>query len=325
MVEDIHQSAFDEATHALNSTLSHFKHLLIEGVIQTDRALSFSLVCRMYYDVSVSLCRAKRSGMSDAELRDRIAPLRNLIARSAFAQRLQEWPRGYAGDFETIEKLYFSTSESTDDFGRLLDDAAFNFPICQQHRNKIAQQCEEIKRICREKPNPRILIVAAGGAIDAWQARSALERSGATIVFNDIESEALDLVRLRFSGSSVTQHYIPGNMFRKCREFVMHGKYDLILCGGLFDYVEMNSIQSFLRVLFNDAMAHNGAILFTNLADNNPYQDLIETFFSWEMKYRSERDFEVAVHAVFPGATLQHWRDQTKLAVFYRMTKHART
>jgi extracellular factor (EF) 3-hydroxypalmitic acid methyl ester biosynthesis protein len=242
---------------------------------------------------------------------------------SAFIRRLQEWPRGYQGDYETIEKLYFAVPESPDEFGRLLDHAAFNLPICQQHRNKIAQQCEEIRRVCHDKDAPRILVVASGGAIDAWQARADLERASATVVFNDIEDDALRLIRERFGASRVCQHYVAGNMFRKRRELTRLGKFDLILCGGLFDYVDMRHIQSFVRALFDDALTDQGCMFFTNLADHNPYRYFIETVCAWEMQYRSEEDMVRAVHDAIPDADVHHWRDQTKLAVFYRLAKRA--
>ena len=54
---------------------------------------------------SASVLACERAGVERSQLRPYVASLRALHAHSPFVQRLQEWPRGYCGDFETIEWL----------------------------------------------------------------------------------------------------------------------------------------------------------------------------------------------------------------------------
>lgn len=286
-----------------------------------DRDLLYLLILRMSYDLSISIKRALFAGMTNKEIRDGIKLAREVFKHSDFISRLQTWPRGYPGDFETIEQLYFAEPTSTNLLGFIMDEAAFNWPITQQHRNKINHQCEEIRKICLGIKNPKILIVASGGGIDAWKAQDALENAHATVVFNDIEEDAIDLVKKRCIEATYEKVFIPGNLFRKRKKFIKYGPYDLILCGGLFDYIEMERISKFIKAIYDEALKDNGEIFFTNLAVGNPYQGFIETVCDWKMIYRSEDDFIKAFKKIVGETNIEHWRDETKLAVFYRIKK----
>ena len=286
-----------------------------------DRDFLYLLILRMSYDLSASIKHALLAGMTNKEIRDKVELAREVFKHSNFISRLQRWPRGYPGDFETIEQLYFAEPTSTNYLGSIMDKAAFNWPITQQHRNKINHQCEEIRKICSGVKNPKILIVASGGGIDAWKAQDSLENAHATVVFNDIEEDAINLVKKRCIDSAYEQIFIPGNLFRKRKKFLDFGPYDLILCGGLFDYIEMERISFFIKSLYEKALNSNGKIFFTNLAAGNPYQGFIETVCDWKMIYRSEDDFIKSLTKIVGEAKIEHWRDETKLAVFYRIKK----
>jgi hypothetical protein len=47
----------------------------------------------------------ERAGIARGEIVGILEPVRRIHARSPFVKRLQEWPRGYPGDFETVEYL----------------------------------------------------------------------------------------------------------------------------------------------------------------------------------------------------------------------------
>src|SRR5437588_819468 len=47
----------------------------------------------------------ERCGWTAGRIRESIVPSRQVLATSPFIRRCQEWPRGYAGDFETVEYM----------------------------------------------------------------------------------------------------------------------------------------------------------------------------------------------------------------------------
>jgi hypothetical protein len=59
----------------------------------------------MYYGLGAEIARAEHAGLTREQIREMAAPVGEIFARSPFVRRAQVWPRGYPGDFETIEQL----------------------------------------------------------------------------------------------------------------------------------------------------------------------------------------------------------------------------
>jgi hypothetical protein len=66
----------------------------------------------LLYGLGADIARAEHAGLSRAEIREMVAPAREIFARSPFVRRAQVWPRGYPGDFETIEQLVSQTNRA---------------------------------------------------------------------------------------------------------------------------------------------------------------------------------------------------------------------
>jgi hypothetical protein len=56
----------------------------------------------LYYGLGAEIARAEHAGLARAEIREMVAPVREIFARSPFVRRAQVWPRGYPGDFDTL-------------------------------------------------------------------------------------------------------------------------------------------------------------------------------------------------------------------------------
>ncbi len=83
-----------------------------------------------------------------------LEPVRRIHARSAFVKRLQEWPRGYPGDFETVEYLCGGRSRAEE--GTIED-------ICETYS--------------RRSSSARWLTSTAKRKVWAWFARAASSQS----------------------------------------------------------------------------------------------------------------------------------------------------
>jgi hypothetical protein len=59
----------------------------------------------LFYGLGAEIARAEHAGLTREQIREIVAPVREIFARSPFVRRAQVWPRGYPGDFETIEQL----------------------------------------------------------------------------------------------------------------------------------------------------------------------------------------------------------------------------
>lgn len=145
------------------------------------------------YGLCSAISCAERQGHTIDDIRDRLASARDIYSRAPFVRRLQSWPRGYPGDFETIE--YIMAAQKTAPVGTVeywIEYASLTLPIAQQHRNKVAVQAALIEKCIRNAPMPpRILVLATGSDPDVRQVAGLIGERECVVVLNDSDEDAL--------------------------------------------------------------------------------------------------------------------------------------
>ena len=264
--------------------------------------------------------RLRAAGHDRQEILNLLSGVRAIHAQSPFIRRLQEWPRGYAGDFETVE--YLVRQKNGAPAGRLcyfLEQYALASPIAQQHRNKIDIQAAELVAAARATPRgarARMLMLAAGGCPDLRQAERTLSEYPFEAVLLDQDPEALAFAtsHLRYVRDRVT--LVTANVVRGLAQVARDGRFDLVLAGGLFDYLPDRVAVSVLRTARQRLLAPGGRVLFTNIACGNAYQTWIEYMAEWFLIHRS--DSEVAglcLAAGFKSDAIEIETDRTGLTL----------
>jgi extracellular factor (EF) 3-hydroxypalmitic acid methyl ester biosynthesis protein len=61
--------------------------------------------------------------------------------------------------------------------------------------------------------------------------------------------------------------------------------FDLIYCGGLFDYLSEPTCQSLVH-LFYDWLQPGGMVIVANMSDSKPFRNFIEFVLDWQLIYR---------------------------------------
>jgi extracellular factor (EF) 3-hydroxypalmitic acid methyl ester biosynthesis protein len=113
-------------------------------------------------------------------------------------RRCQQWPRGYAGDFETIEYLAAGADHSVPGtLGWHFEEILLHSPVVQQHRNKLMGQSHEIARAVKRRSAARVLSIACGGCLDWAPVLPYLKGFTGEIVLNDSEPATLELAERR--------------------------------------------------------------------------------------------------------------------------------
>lgn len=242
-----------------------------------------------------ALCTAL-AGVSPAswrssEVQEVVRPAAELQALSPFVRRLREWPRGYPGDFETVELLVKGAQVPTSpDPGEWINWYALNTAISQQHRNKIWWQHLQM---CTVTPG-QILSVGCGGGAEFNIATHMFIDSEITLL--DIDQEALRLATQRlFRYCEV--NLICGDVRRALRKARDYGPFDIAVCGGVFDYLDDRTSVFLLNELREHAVKIGGSVVFTNIADENPFRVWMETIAEWRLIHRSEDDIRRIVEA----------------------------
>jgi extracellular factor (EF) 3-hydroxypalmitic acid methyl ester biosynthesis protein len=242
------------------------------------------------------------------EVQDVLRPTTELQARSSFVRRLREWPRGYPGDFETVELLVKGSEvPTTSDPGEWIDWYALNTAIGQQHRNKVWWQ---YLQMCAVTPG-RILSVGCGGGADFSIAPHRF--TGSEIVLLDLDEDALRLAQERLR-RYCDVHTMCGDVRRGIRKVQDKRPFDIVVCGGLFDYLDDRTIAFLLTEIREHAIKAGGSVLFTNIAEENPFRVWMEAVVDWKLIHRTEADIRRIVEASgFDPHRLNIRRDGTGL------------
>jgi hypothetical protein len=237
----------------------------------------------------------QRAGCSRADLARRLRPAWDVHAASPFIHRLQCWPRGYPGDFETIEHILLQENRAAPGgLSYWLEQHALDSPIAQQHRNKVDLQARAILEAAvagaAGGEEPRILVLAAGASPDLRQVEGLLAALPFRAVLLDQDDAALAFGADRLPRLRDRVTFVRRNVVRGLHELTAHGPFHLALAGGLFDYLPDRVAMLLLRHVREQLLADGGRIVFTNIAAGNPYRAWIEHLADWRLIHRSEAD-----------------------------------
>src|ERR1041385_2627390 len=265
--------------------------------------------------ICLAVLRCEESGCSRDDIVDVLGPVRAIHSRSPFVARLQRWPRGYPGDFETVEYICRGESyapEST--LEQHCEIYSLNFPIAQQHRNKVWHQSRQIADAVLRNDRARILALACGGCPDFRRVLPLLRRSEEEIHLNDSDPEALAFASRQLAPVVDRCVFLPGNALKIARRLRGGVPFDLILAGGLFDYLPERHAVYLLEQMVAQ-LAPGGTLFFTNIAEGNPYRPLIEYVGDWFLIERSRNVLLDLIDAAgIPRGAVRIERDETGLA-----------
>jgi SAM-dependent methyltransferase len=284
----------------------------------------YHLVLSAVHQICASIVACEEAGLTREQIVRVLEPVRRIHARTAFVRRLQEWPRGYPGDFETVE--YLCSGRSRADGGTIEDICetySLTRSIAQQHRNKVQHQAARIMRTLLEHPGTaRVFSIACGSCPDLRQIAAHLPSLLGELWLNDSDPEALTFSARALARVHGRVHLRPGNAIKVARKTSQLGPiFDLVLAGGLFDYLpERQAIY-----LIEQAWAlvkPGGVFFFTNIATGNPYRPLIEYFGDWFLIERSEADIIRCCEAAgVPRDAIAITREETGLTLLIEATK----
>jgi len=274
----------------------------------------------LVHDICHALMECEASGAADEDVRRVLHRARAIHAQSPFVTRLQTWPRGYPGDFETIEWLWRGDNRAPQGtLAHAIEAYALTAAIAQQHRNKVSYQAGCMLETFAMNDSCRILSLGCGANPDL---RTVIHHvpASATLVLCDSDDDALAYSREKLQAVADRCRFVRGFVPRVLRRVQASAPFDLILAGGLFDYLNDRFIARTLADAW-DMLAPGGRIVFTNIAAGNPYRVWIEYLGAWRLIERSEEDIaalcRVAGLPVAPAMT----RDATSLAIIATLTK----
>lgn len=294
---------------------------------RSDRASDHAMhhaVLMQVHRICAAIHDCEDAGMTRGEIVAILGPARAIHARSPFVRRLQEWPRGYAGDFETVEYIWHAENRAPSGTVEHHCEAySLNLPIAQQHRNKVRHQASRIlQTMLSRRGRSRILALASGSCPDFALLAPQLPELAGEIYLNDSDPNALAFSAPVFEAMRERCTIVQGNALRVARRLGQKTQFDLVLAGGLFDYLRDAHAVYLIDCAYNALLNPGGTFYFTNIAAGNPYRTLIEYLGDWFLIERSEADIRrLCREANVPDEAISMRRDETGLALLLELRR----
>ncbi|MDR3502634.1 MAG: hypothetical protein P4L79_08635 [Legionella sp.] len=244
------------------------------------------------------------------------------IMSTDFAQRMREWPRGYPGDFETIDYLYFKQNNHPKyTLKWLVEEYFYTLPVTQQHRNKVTYQANLIKEAILKNNNAKIAVLACGGGIDLGLCEDIIKDSNATIYINDQDKDAIKRTISRCSKIADRLYPIETDILRAVKKLSKEPGFNLVVAGGVFDYLN-DKISIHLIHQAYEMLDDKGQFLFTNISKDNPIRVGMEYILNWQLIMRSQEDIYALCHASNVGRdAVTISKEDTNLTYLIELTK----
>lgn len=292
------------------------------AVAPCEADLAYSQYAARVHALATALRRCEVAGCQPSAIAAAVQDVRRVHRLSPLCARLQDWPRGYPGDFETVEYLCDAVNHApVDSIGHAIEAYALRSTAAQQHRNKVEEQAAIVARQLGETGTTvRLLSVGCGGSRDLVALRrqcvapEALRRLD--VVLNDSDEDALALSARRLATMGVTARTLPLNVLAALRLLARErASFDLVVAGGLFDYLD-DRAAAFAVEVCRRLLRPHGTLFFTNIAVGNPYRPWMEHVASWRLIHRTERDLHRLIgHDADPSWVVSCRRDVSQLAL----------
>ena len=273
-----------------------------------------------------AITACEEAGIDKREILAHLGTARAIHGRSPLIARVQTWPRGYPGDYETIE--YICDAGNRAPIGSTewaLENEALTRPIACQHRNKVAFQAEAILSAChRTKGHARVLSIGCGGCRDIRSVAQQLLQTKVEFVLCDLDYEALDFALHALGPLAERCTYLNAMIPRVLRKLLRFGPFDLAIAGGVFDYLPDLWVTLSLREIWRTLLAPHGELVFTNIKRGNPSRAWLEYLANWELTERDESDvLRCCTEAGIPTPAVRIQLDETGLALLVKCQRPA--
>ena len=260
-----------------------------------------------------------------------ITPIRAWSATGPFFHHSFTKPRGYPGDFETIEIIYDCcprgddpTTNSTQALpGLIFDDYYLHARPAQAVRNRLDYLVEklddEVQRRAIDGLCPvRLLSLGSGPARElALLAQRPGFAQAVEVTCLDMDSAALAYARQRIDGRLNGQvRFVRDNALRYANGANRPAQpFDVIYAAGLFDYLNADLAGGLIEDC-HGLLAPGGTLIVGNFSLETHPNDriLIEWLLEWHLLYRSEADYRAIFARTSFGEDRLHFEHEPLLA-----------
>ncbi len=274
------------ALHRVEQAAGRFAALARE--LPSDETEARRRASAVVDEIADGVLQAERAGCAGQAIRAQLSGVRDILGRSLLFSRLQTWPRGYPGDFETVEYLAAGVGVAGPrDIAWYCEMQALRSPLAQQLRNRMQQQSAAIAVALAAGQS--ILCLAAGSGLEIATAIALAGANQGRLVVHDTDREALAAARKRLGAAARQCRFVTGNVLQALAEAETLGPFDLVATTGLVDHLADASAAVLLGMLRGRRRlgGPRTRVWFANLCSDHPYRIWLEYFTDWRLVPRS--------------------------------------
>ena len=227
-------------------------------------------------------------------------------------------PRGYAGDYLTIEWMYAAEPGGVEPLGPLLDGCCFELPVSVAVRNRRALLAEHVDAAVagRDGGPARITSLACGPAREIFDVFERIDDPAslkATLIDFDLQALAHVSERRDRRGLQRYMTLTPANLIHLAlgRKTIDLAEQDLVYSIGLIDYFPDELVVK-LMDLVHGFLRPGGKIVLGNFHTTNPCKAFMDHVLEWRLVHRHEADMDrlYEASAFGRGCTAIRFEDQ---------------
>lgn len=298
----------DPALNRLGEQMSSFKELIgradrlalrskatVLDLLTREAEDSFQQLMNAFNDVMTSDGNTSEATLAriGAEIQREFLPYLSLTET---ADRFYAKPRGYAGDYLTIAKIYDNKPGGSGRVGPLIDACFLATPAANAVRNRRSLLRRLIHNAVADNGDRPTLVasLACGPAQEIFDIYGELEhpdRLHASLI--DIDLQALAHV------SEMALHHKIESQIRVFNQnllYLVTGRQkldlpaqDLIYSIGLIDYFGDKFVVQLLNYV-HDSLSPGGAVVLGNFHPRNPNKAFMDHILEWKLIHRDEED-----------------------------------
>lgn len=188
-----------------------------------------------------------------------------------------------------LDYIYENKPQGKFLIGKFLDWIFLNNVSWKAIRQRKQNLKEQIKLAVAENrargEKTVILDVAAGPAQYLIEVMSEVGEDGVFVICQDIDDKWMDAGRKRAAEAGLkNMTFVRKSAFDETTLFSLSPKPNVIVASGLYDWIMDDDLVKRSFRLYCDTLTENGAIIFTNQADNNKINLLRKAFVDFNNK-----------------------------------------
>ncbi|MCH2061006.1 MAG: cyclic nucleotide-binding domain-containing protein [Verrucomicrobiales bacterium] len=268
-----------------------------KGIIPEKMQDEVSMQLRVFGE-ELNAIMGPESGVDEsirAELGYRLhTELLPVVLLTDVASRMYTKPRGYAGDYLTIQKIYQDEAGGTGHLGPLIDRAFLDQPAARAVRNRRGLMAGQIREIYTNRRKIHVTSFACGPAREVFDAFEELGQPDNIYVhLLDIDEQALDFLRTDLQGHPLERvtRLIQANLVYLAlgRQDLELPPQDLIYSIGLIDYFGDRFVVKLLNYI-HQKLDVGGRVVVGNFHPCNPTRTVMDFMMDWRLIHRDEED-----------------------------------